>query len=45
MFEASNDFTNNFSPMTEANDDILKSFFRNCKNPPVQIKRLLKEKT
>ena len=45
MFESANDFENNFSSITEDNDDILKSFFRNCKNPPQQIKRLLKEKT
>ena len=45
MYESANDFQNNFSNTTEDNDDILKSFFRNCKNPPVQIKRLLKEKT
>lgn len=44
MYDATNDFTSNFSDDTKENDNILKSFFSNCKNPPEKIKRLLREK-
>ena len=44
IFDATNQFTNNFSDDTTRNDSILKLFFNNDRNPPEKIKRLLREK-
>ena len=44
MYDATNDFADHFSEDTTMNDNILKSFFKNSKNPPDKIKRLLREK-